>query len=240
MPRILTINKVIDFPNDIEETVIGKEQVEIEGKTDTAETRIYKGTDDKKNIQGYQRFKLKHSQKYKIQGKLWNKEFNHIMRLFTLDVYKSESIGYVYSIGSNKADIAHIAFKRLRTGTGVKCEPYEVDLLEAVEKIIKFAPDIKIKSGWFSNLGLPNLNNVLLQGDEVNLGPEWTRFKKTSGAKLSNIELIIDDSDFDNGWVKVSLSKRGVLFSQTNIPHKKMLQIADKIIVILSKKLVVV
>ncbi|WJQ82600.1 hypothetical protein [Brevibacillus brevis] len=240
MSMVLTLNKIIDFPDNMDISVIGKETVMIEGKEDTAETRIYKEDDQTKFITGYTKYNVRHSQRYKIEGKLWGREFSQIMRLLKLSVYTNASLEYAYSIGTIKADFAHSAFSRLRKGTSVKCEPIEVDLIETVEKIIKFAPDIAINSGWFSNLGLPNLNNVLLQGDSVNLGPEWNKFKKSAGASLSNIELIIDDKDFDKNYVKVSLSKRGVIFSHTNLTHKKLLEIAEKIQSILNKKLITV
>ena len=239
MATVLTINKVIEFPKKIENTVIGKEEILIEGKTDIAETSFYKGTDISKNIDGYNRYIIKHSQKFKIEGKLWGKSFKEILRIMQATVYEDKTKNdYLFSIGSRKADYMQSAFARLKSKTAIKSEPLEVDLIEAVEKIIKFAPDIKIVSGWFSKLNLPNLTNVMLQGDKVNLGPEWDRFKTTKGAKLSNIELLIDDADFDNGFVSVSLSKRGVIFSRRNISHAKLLQISNKIIGILDKKLI--
>jgi hypothetical protein len=235
---ILTVNKVIDFPEQLDETIVGKEQIEIEGSTDVAETKFYKGIDAKKNVKGYNRYIIKHSQKYKIQGKLWGKSFKEIMRIMQATVYENKSNrDYLFSIGTVKADYIQSAFARLKKKTSIKSEPLEVDLIEAVEKIIAFAPNIKIISGWFSQLNLPNLSNVMLQGDKVNLGPEWDRFKKTKGAKLSNIELLIDDDDFENGYVKVALSKRGVIFSRRNISHDKLLEISEDIINILNKSL---
>ncbi|MEK4245299.1 hypothetical protein MKZ20_08140 [Psychrobacillus sp. FSL K6-2684] len=238
MASVLTINKVISFPDKIENTVIGKEEVIIEGKSDVAETSFSKGSDNSKNIEGYNRYIIKHSQKFKIEGKLWDKSFKSILRIMKATVYESKNNrDFLFSIGNLKADYIQSAFARLRSKTSIKSEPLEVDLIEAVEKIILYAPDIKIISGWFSELNLPNLKNVMLQGDKVNLGPEWDRFKTTKGAKLSNIELLIDDADFENGVVTVSLSKRGVIFSRRNISHKKLLQISNKIIGILNKEL---
>lgn len=237
---ILTINKVIAFPKQLDEAIVGKEEIKIEGSTDVAETKFYKGTDAKLNVAGYNRYIIKHSQKYKIEGKLWGKSFNEIMRIMQATVYENKTTkGYLFSIGKVKADYVQSAFARLRKKTDIKSEPLEVDLIEAVEKIVAFAPNIKIISGWFSELNLPNLSNVMLQGDKVNLGPEWARFKKTKGAKLSNIELLIYDDDFEDGFIKVSLSKRGVIFSRRNLSHEKLLEIAAEIINILNKKLIV-
>ncbi|WP_226793897.1 hypothetical protein [Bacillus sp. B1-b2] len=236
MASILTVNKIIDFPEQIDETIVGKEEIVIEGSSDVAETKFYKGTDMKLNINGYNRYIIKHSQKYKIRGKLWGKDFKEIMRVMQATVYENQTKkDFLYSIGTVKADYIQSAFARLKKKTAIKSEPIEVDLIEAVEKIVTFAPDIKIISGWFSELNLPNLSNVMLQGDKVNLGPDWDKFKRTKGARLSNIELLIDDDDFESGNVKVSLSKRGVIFSRRNLEHKKLLQISDKVLEILNK-----
>ncbi|MFP3340488.1 hypothetical protein R0J91_21090, partial [Micrococcus sp. SIMBA_131] len=79
----------------------------------------------------------------------------------------------------------------LRNGTPVKCEPVEIDLIAAIEVILEANAGIQISSGWFSNLGMPNLRNALLQGDDVNEGADLIRFKETEGASLSNVELAI-------------------------------------------------
>jgi hypothetical protein len=235
MGIVLTINRVKEFPKRITETVVGREEVVIEGAKDTAETRIYESENN--DVENYSKFIIQHTQKYKIEGKLWGKNFSSIMRVFTMHLYREDTSKYLFTIGSSKANYAHKALKRLSLSTPVKSEPYEVDLIQAVEKIITYSKDITINSGWFSNLGLPNLNNVLLQGDDVNLGPEWEKFKKTTGASLSNIELSIDDNDFDSGQVKVALSKRGIVFSHTNIPPEKLIEIANKLISILDRDL---
>lgn len=238
MGTVVTINELISFPDRVNETIVGREEVTIEGQTDIAETRFNRAEDQEGMLEGYQRFNIKHTQKYKIEGKLWNKEFNSILRIVNLQMYKKADYNYVFTMGSSKADTSHNALNRLRMGTAVKVQPLEVNLIEAIEKLIRFAPnDVKIISGWFSNLNMQNLNNALLTGVDANLGDDWIRFKDTQGAKLSNIELQITDADFSKGYVKVSLSQRGILFSQTNITPKKILELAERILAILARTL---
>jgi hypothetical protein len=237
MSTVVTINEIISFPETVDETIVGQERVTIEGETATAETRFYVAEDQANMLAGYRRFNMRHTQKYKIEGMLWQREFSAILRVVNMQVYKKANYNYVFTMGSAKADISHNALSRLRTETAVKLEPLSVNLIEAIEKILRYAQDIKIVSGWFSNLNLPNLNNALLTGVDANLGDDWRRFKTTQGATLSNIELQITDTDFARGYAKISLSKRGILFSHTNIPTRKILEIAERILAILARPL---
>lgn len=238
MGKVLAIFVINEFPEVTTETIVGKEQVTVEGTMADAETRFYVPTEEneRNDAEGYQKYVIKHSQKYSIEGKLWGREFNSILRTMRLAVYKkSDSTAkYAYSVGKIKGSFASSAMKRLKEKTSVKCVPFDVDLIDAIEKIVKSTSGIQINSGWFSNLGLPNLNNVLLQGDDVNRGTEWEKFKKAAGVELSNIELILEDDDFSEGQVKLALSKRGYVFSHSNIPDKKMLELTERIIEIIA------
>lgn len=237
MGTILTINILEGFPEKVDTTIIGIEENMIEGLKTPAETKFYKSTNEKLVVENYEAFQIDHYQRFSVEGKLGTKEFNTIMRLYKFAVFKpSKKNDYIYTFGGHKADNTHSALHRLSKKTGIKSIPLTVDLIATVEKILKYAPDIRITSGWFSNLGLTNLNNVLLQGDQVNLGPEWDKFKKTTGAALSNIELLIDDTDFPDGYIKVSLSQRGVIFCRRKLSAEKTLEIAKKIQKILNKK----
>ncbi|WP_438498115.1 hypothetical protein [Paenibacillus sp. IHBB 3054] len=238
MSTVVTINEIISFPDRVNQTIVGREEVDIEGEMAIAETRFNLAEDQEGMLEGYQRFNMVHTQKYKIEGKLWQREFNAILRIVKMQMYKKPNYNYVFTMGSAKADISHNALNRLRAATAVKVEPLDVNLIEVIEKIIRFAPnDIKIVSGWFSNLNLPNLNNALLTGVDANLGGDWQRFKTTQGAMLSNIELQITDTDFSKGYVKIALSKRGILFSHSNISPRKILEIAERILDILARQL---
>lgn len=237
MGQVLTINSVEEFPGEITETVIGREQVTIEGAAADAETRFYVATESSEATQvaGYQKYVMKHTNKFAIEGKLWNREFKHILRITRLSVYKKPALDakYAFTIGG-RGSYANAAMKRLRENTAVKCVPLEINLIDAVEKIVRSNSGIQVNSGWFSNLGLPNLNNVLLQGDDANQGSDWARFKATSGAALSNVELILEDPVFNNGQVKVAISKRGYVFSHTKIPDNKMVELTERILAIIA------
>ncbi|WP_285398100.1 hypothetical protein [Lysinibacillus sp. fls2-241-R2A-57] len=237
MGTILTINTLNEFPKKIDTTIVGREENTIEGLKTPAETKFFKSTKKDLIVKNYETFQIEHYQRFSVEGKLGTKEFNTIMRLYKFSVFKpSKNDNYIYTFGGHKADNTHSALSRLSKKTGIKSTPLTVNLIDTVEKILKYAPDIRITSGWFSNLGLTNLNNVLLQGDQVNLGPEWEKFKKTKGAALSNIELLIDDSEFPDGYIKVSLSQRGVIFCRRKLSAEKTLEIANKVQKILNRK----
>jgi hypothetical protein len=225
--KVLTIHRIIEFPETFETTIVGQERITIEGDVADAETRIYAAEND---VPNFEKYIIRHNQKYSIEGKVWNREFREILRIVQISVYKKQDLNYILPVGNSKGNYAIASFKRLRNGTSVKCEPVEIDLIEAIEMIIEGNAGIQISSGWFSNLGLPNLNNALLQGDDVNLGADWIRFKETDGALLSNIELVIEDEDFDDGFIKISLSKRGIIYSKKNLPDNKFLELAERII----------
>ncbi|MCY9028889.1 hypothetical protein PNF29_18700 [Bacillus subtilis] len=233
MGRVLTLHKILEFPETLETTIVGQERVQIEGDTADAETRIYAA--DENDVPDFNKFIIRHNQKYSIEGKVWNRQFKEILRTIQISVYKRDSkdTQFILPIGNSKGSYAIASFKRLRKSTAVKCDEVKIDLIEAVETIIKSDAGIEISSGWFSNIGLPNLNNALLQGAEANLGAAWNEYKQRDGATLSNVELAIEDDDFENGYVKLSLSKRGIIFSKKNIPDKKLLELAERIIELL-------
>lgn len=228
MSIVITVNIIDNFPQrNIVQAVVAAETVIIEGERTEAETRIY-STDS--SIPDFDKYIITHSQKYQIEGKIWGREFREILRRFQISVYIKNNFNYALTIGSVKGTFAQSAFRRLSKETTIRCNPLDVDLIEAIENITAARADIYINSGWFSNLGLPNLQNVLLQGDDVNRSPDWERFKRTHGASLSNIELIVEDEDFPTGQVKISLSKRGFLYSKRNMSDAKCLEIAERII----------
>ena len=227
MGKVLTMHRIIEFPETLETTVVGQERVTIEGDTADAETRIH---ETESNVDGYEKYIIRHNQKYTIEGKVWNREFREILRIVQISVFRNPELNYIFPLGNSKGNYAIASFKRLRNGTPVKCEPVEIDLIEAIEVILEANAGIQISSGWFSNLGMPNLRNALLQGDDVNEGADWIRFKETEGASLSNVELAIEDEDFESGFVKISLSKRGIIYSKKNLPDNKFLELAERIV----------
>ncbi|MEB7772436.1 hypothetical protein [Kurthia gibsonii] len=277
MGTVITVNKIVEMPNDFTQAVIGIEQIVIEGSPATAETKFYKIDDSNVHtvdeeieeiedeidedfvevleedvleeidetafsvpggdIVNYQKFKLEHYQKYPIVGIINQKEFKEILRIFKIDVYVNDK--YAISYSKHKGNVALSAFKRLSSTTQFKSKPFELDLLQVLETIINSASGITIQAGWFANLGLANLNSVLLRGEDVNEAPDWQRFKKTKGASLSNIELLIEDASFPNNKVSISLSKRGILYCKKNISPEKSLELTDRIFQIIGPSLAV-
>lgn len=179
------------------------------------------------DIVDYDKYILKHTQKYPIVGVLNQQEFKEILRIFSFDVYVNNS--YAISYSKHKGKFAQSAFKRLSDTTDFKSIPYELDLLEALENIITSDSGITIKAGWFANLGLANLDSVLLRGEDVDQAADWQRFKRTAGASLSNIELLVEDVAFPNNKITISLSKRGILYCKRNISPDKALELTDRI-----------
>ncbi|RST66245.1 hypothetical protein EJB14_12105 [Bacillus pumilus] len=179
------------------------------------------------DITEYEKYILKHSQKYPIVGVLNQREFKEILRIFSFDVYINNS--YAISYSKHKGKFAQSAFKRLSDTTDFKSDPYELNLLDALENIITSDGGITIKAGWFANLGLANLDSVLLRGEDVDQAADWKRFKRTAGASLSNIELLVEDDAFPNNSIAISLSKRGILYCKRNISPEKSLELTDRI-----------
>lgn len=228
MSKVITISEITEFPDSFQSTAVGQETILIEGGEALAETRIYPSEEN--DVVDFQKYMIKHSQKYKIEGKIWNREFREILRTFSISVYKKAGFSYAVTIGNSRGNIARAAFKRLKNHTNVKCTPVEIDLILAVERIIQSNSGIQINSGWFSSLNLPNLNNALIQGDDVDRSADWQRFKQTQGASLSNVELIVYDNDFPNGYIIISLSKRGFLFCKKNLSNQKYLELTERIL----------
>lgn len=231
MGKVITLNKIIDFPDTFESTAVGQETVVIEGAQAVAETRIHPA--EANDVEGFNKYIIRHNQKFAIEGKVFGKEFREILRTFIISVYKKPTLNFAFTIGNARGNFARSAFKRLSDHTPVKCDPVEIDLIQAVERIVQSNSGILINSGWFSRLNLPNLNNALLQGDDVNRSADWLRFKQTQGASLSNIELIVQDTAFPNGYVLISLSKRGYLFCRKNLSNEKYLEITERILSII-------
>lgn len=231
MAMVVTINQIIEFPDRLEETVVAMENVNIEGERDVAQTKIY-SVDSQ--IPQYDKYAIKHSKRYKIEGRIWGRDFEAILRNFDLAVYKKrQEHRFAFSVAQNKGIYAHAAFKRLKARTAVKCEPVIINLIQAIEIILEDAPGITINAGWFSHIGLPNLDNVLLQGDDVNRSTAWRRYAEAHGVNLANVELIMEDEDFETGLIKVSLSQRGFMLIKRNLSHQKCLQLADRLVNVL-------
>lgn len=186
------------------------------------------------DIVNYEKFKLKHSQKFSVNGTVGTKEFSEILKIYSFDVYMNDA--FAISYGKDKGRYAQAAFKRLNKATEFKSFPLQINLIEALEKIIKSSSGITVQSGWFSNLDLPNLDSVFFRGEDANRGADWNKYKAIAGASLSNIELLIDDPAGKDGLIPMSLSKGGILFCKRNISPDKALEITERVFKIIFGK----
>lgn len=225
MAVVITLNQIKNFPTQFDRTIVAKDISSIDGESIEAETKIYQTDSD---IDGFRKYKMIHEQKYKIEGKMWGREFSAIMRKHNINVYCKDGLNYAITVGNMRGTSSTIAFRRLHSRTVIKCCSPQIDLIKTIDKILHDSTGVRVNMGWFTNLKLPNLNNVLLQGDEVNDGPDWERYKTSKGSQLANVELIVEDKDL--GQVIISLSKRGFLLCKQNLSVKKSLEITQKII----------
>lgn len=234
MGWVMTINKKEKFrPNEL--LIAASEYVEIEGENTLAETKI---VPEDNLVQGFTRYKVQHHQKYKICGRLGNKDFNSILRTIDIMFYTKEGLDYGITIGKEKGLITRIAFERLNKQREICCIlPVELNLIDLIPKILNSGSDVNIAAGWFSKLGLPYVDSVLLAGNDVNNSKYWKEFsehiKRKCGAELSNIELCVI-TQF--GKVGISLSKQGFLYTKNQINENECLQMICKIIDLIDLK----
>ncbi len=226
MGKVVTINQKLEFPSDITETIVTRTKVKIDGIEDVAETRFL--TLDQ-NEGGYDKYKILFMKKCNIGGFLNGQEFNSFLRKYETYAYANSEADYIFTVGNIKGCIPRAAFKRLKNTSEVKCSGVEIDLVEAILLLLEANGNITVNSGWFSNLGT-NLRNAWLQGQNVNTNADWIRFKNTEGSELKNIELKIEDDDFEKGYILLSLSSRGFLHTNNSISDIKFLQITEEII----------
>ncbi|MBX9179711.1 hypothetical protein HCG68_01890 [Paeniclostridium sordellii] len=225
MGKVITINYKEKFyikENETLESIrvmrINKEKVSI--KTTVA---LIRKTDE------YSKYKIEYFRKTNVDAMYDGKSINYIFRRYNTYAFVEDKNKYVLTVGNVKGIISRQSFDKLKKDTDIKCNPVKVDLLKAIELLISSDSSITIDSGWFSNLGT-NLSNAWLQGRKVNDNSDWERFKKTKGSKLKNIELRIEDDSEDEGYIKVSISSRGFLFTKKQLSDEKCLQITKKIL----------
>lgn len=232
MGKVLTINRKIEF--FVENTNIEKTttRIMLNGFKEDVETKIYpKG----EALLGYYKFNIEFFKKYNIIGRVNNKDFNSILRKYTIPVYVRNGYDYVFSIGNSKGTITRAALRRLRKNTPVKCAPIEIDLTKAISCITRNIQGIEVVSGWFSNLG-EQLQNALLQGKEVNENADWKKFLKTVGSELKNVEFKLAGTEYARGYIVFSLSARGFLYIKSIISDEKYMRIAERIVEVLEKE----
>lgn len=232
MGKVLTINRKVDFSVNIDNVEKTTTRITMNGLKEDVETKVYPNG---KALLEYYKFSVEFYKKVNIIGRVNNKDFNSILRKYTIPLYVKEDSNYVISIGGSKGTITRAALKRLRKGTSIKCAPVAIDLTQAMSCIIRNVQGIEVVSGWFSNLG-EQLQNALLQGKEVNENSDWKKFLKTIGSELKNIEFKLIGEEYVKGYVIFSLSSRGFFHIKSAISDEKYIKIAEKIIGVLDKE----
>lgn len=225
MGHVVTINRKKQFDSEISETVKTITRVTIDNMTEDVETKIIPRN---KRLLTYAEFLLEFYKKYNLQCRVNNKEVSAVLRKYRLVVFVDDSKDYVFTLGKNKGIIAKAAFKRLRKDTPVKCLPVLVDLEKAIPAILSKSNNITVNSGWISKLGT-QLQNALLQGDSVDENPDWKKFVKTKGAELKNVQFKLIDDEYSNGYILISLSSRGFIFTNSSIGPERFMRIVETI-----------
>lgn len=226
MGKVITINKKIEFNTNINETVKAVTTVEISGFKENVETKIIPLNQE---LNEYKVFQIEFFKKYNIEGNVYGRAFNSILRKYSSLALVGNEKKFVLTLGNAKGIIPRAAFRRLRNDTQVKCASVDVDLIKAIPEILRNIPDTTVNSGWFSELGV-QLRNAWLQGQEVNENPDWIRFLETTGSKLKNVQFKINDDDLEGSSILISLSSRGFIFTTKSISDKKYIEIVDNII----------
>lgn len=232
MGKVVTINKKIEFDSGISETVSTTTKVEINGFTHDVTTKVIPLDN---TLNNYKRFNIEFFKKYKIEGNVYGKPFNSVLRKYNTTALVNDGKKFVLTIGNVKGIIPRAAFRRLKGDTRVKCTDVEVDLIKAIPQVLNNMPDTTVNSGWFSELGV-NLRNAWLQGEEVNENPEWRNFLDTTGSKLKNVQFKINDDDMEGSYILISLSSRGFIFTTKSISDEKYISIVEEIVRAIDKE----
>ncbi len=117
----------------------------------------------------------------------------------------------------------------------IKLNNYSINLFELVEKIVDSGFDIEIISTWFTNLNLPNLNAVKLEGNEVNDGNEWTKYKANNNSRITSLGLYINVHPFNR--LKLTISNTADIYIPSGgITEDDALVLTNLIIEILTKQ----
>lgn len=210
MGKVLTINRKIDFSVEMEDAEKTITRITMNGLKEDVETKIYPRG---KALLEYYKFIVEFYKKYNIIGRVNNKDFNSVLRKYTIPLYVKEDSDYVISIGGSKGNVTRAALKRLRKGTSVKCSPVKIDLTKAISCIIR---------------------NI--QGIEVNENVDWKKFLKTVGSELKNVEFKLAGDEYAKGYVIFSLSSRGFFHIKSAISDEKYIKIAEKIVGVLERE----
>lgn len=226
MRKVVTINKKIEFNSELTEIQTSVTRILMNGLNNDVETKVYP---QEQEICGYKVFHIKFYKKYNIIGVVDGRQFESILREYTIPVLVSNNKKYVLSYSTFKGIIARAAFKRIRKDTKVKCGPVKIDLVEAYTCIMRNVANVTVYSGWFSKLGT-QLQNALLQGDGVDGDADWNKYKRTKGAELKNIQFRFNDEKYPKGSVVISLSSRGFIFTNSPIAENDFFEIVENII----------
>ncbi|MGL6025022.1 MAG: hypothetical protein ACRC0F_10450 [Cetobacterium sp.] len=221
----ITINTIEKF-DEIKTKVEASIPKTINGRSATEKIEIsnfnYKIEDYKKYKMIYDDFHTKTKPIY-VNGE-WSNEYLEKNEFYG---YKKNE-NYFFTISDLSYKTVQSAIKILKNNTKIKCTPLNISLVKLVESIIKKS-EIEIRAGWFGELGLPNLDSVLLKGDDVNESDDWKKFKSTPGAKITTLEIIFIEGDFEG--FKVTVSSKGFIFLKgKQLTEEESLKLAEIIV----------
>lgn len=105
MGKVLTINRKIDFSVEMEDTEKTITRITMNGLKEDVETKIYPRG---KALLEYYKFIVEFYKKYNIVGRVNNKDFNSVLRKYTIPLYVKEDSDYVISIGGSKGNVTSV------------------------------------------------------------------------------------------------------------------------------------
>lgn len=231
MGKSIILSKISQF-KEILGTKESVKEVTIDGKKDFEKVSIKK---IESNLDNFFKYHIKYAKKTKRKKpiNISGKSQSEYIENFEFYGYRSNEEHFL-TLTTDSHEISQSALKKLNVKNSIKSDILNIDLILFTQKVKRFYPAIEISSGWFTNLKLPNLNSVKLKGDDVNKSERWLEYITIKTAKITNIEITINDTGY-NGE-KISVSTKGFIYtSDNNINDETLLKISKYIIEINNK-----
>lgn len=232
MGKVITINKKLAFQMRDNQTISTAYKIKVNGEFEDVETKISRVRNDV--VGQYKRYNIIFYKKFKIDGAVYGKAFESVLRKYNISLLVNDYKKFVFSLGMARGVIPRASLKKLKMGTDIQCIEVGVDLIDAIPVILYNIPGLEVNSGWFTRLGT-QLQNALLQGEGVNDNEEWKKFRDLNGSKLTNVTFKVYDEEFTNGYILMSLSSRGFIHTNSGISDSKYIKIAEEIVNVLDE-----
>lgn len=233
MGKVITINRKVEFQISDEDIISTSYKVKVNGNQEDVETKIKRVAND--TVNSYKRYNIVFYKKFKIDGAVYGKSFESVLRKYNISLLENNDKKFVFSLGMTRGTIPRAALKKLKSDTTIKCTDVGVNLIEAIPVILANFDNMDVNSGWFTKLGT-QLQNALLQGEGVNDNDDWKKFRDVNGSKLTNVQFkIYDDEISSNGYILMSLSSRGFIHTNSSISDSRYLDIVEDIVNVLDR-----